>query len=315
MWFSVVNKNLSQLIDVSCVHILTHTSFVTDVVFSPDGTQIATASHRSVQTFEVVTGRKIGSFFNESEEIPGTNLFGLCFSPDGLHLAAAGNGHTWDIKVWDIELIESTELKLGVGAFYDRFTFSPDGKRVVTVNSGDGILKLWDLNWGSNLLTLSFNELATMRLNGRLDSIMILPDGKSIVTNGHELGVAVWEAVESGSFMSRLTIKSRSYRRNSMACFPNGSELLLLGSPDTTLEIWEASVSQKSQELPVVESEKAPRAILKPKHNSVISVGWSPDGKSVFAADIGGYVHFWDAYGRPQFIVNGHTRYRRKDPL
>ncbi len=64
--------------------------------------------------------------------------------------------------------------------------FNPDGSRIVTA-SGDGTVKLWDANNGTDVLTLK----------GHTDAVrtaFFSPDGDRIVSGSDDGTVRIWDA-------------------------------------------------------------------------------------------------------------------------
>ena len=80
-----------------------HTADVRSVVFSPDGSKLASASYdNTVHLWDVETGTAIGSALEgHSSFVPS-----VVFSPDGSKLASA----SWDktVRLWDVEIEEHT---------------------------------------------------------------------------------------------------------------------------------------------------------------------------------------------------------------
>jgi WD40 repeat protein len=112
-----------------------HQGLVLAVIFSSDGSQIATKSlDDSVRVWDI-TGKQLG-------ELKGHGIVGnMSFSPDGKQIATSSNDGT--VRIWDTTGKQLGELKGHQGGDLTAI-FSPDGKRIAT-SSNDGITRIWDI--------------------------------------------------------------------------------------------------------------------------------------------------------------------------
>jgi WD40 repeat protein len=130
-----------------------HRNHVVSLAFSPDGGTLASGSgDRTVKLWEVTTGQ-------EQRTLDGFPAAVTCvvFTPDGRRLAVA-SGTTLSVRDADGggELQQFQTYQRQVAGM----AFSPDGRRLATAAGPDdtsrgGGVKLWDLNTGQELLTLS----------------------------------------------------------------------------------------------------------------------------------------------------------------
>lgn len=116
-----------------------HSHPVTSVVFSPDGTTIATAG-TNIKLWNVRSGQLINTIDKHTDYI---NV--LAYSPDGSKIASASNDRT--AKVWEVpngKLLRSLEDHAsGVNSV----AFRPDGRMLLT-SSIDATIRLWAAETG-----------------------------------------------------------------------------------------------------------------------------------------------------------------------
>jgi WD40 repeat protein len=75
----------------------------------------------------------------------------------------------------------------GHSSFARRLAILPDGLRLASLGDDDGLLKIWDLESGQELLSLAAHE-------GGGDGLTVSPDGDRIATSGWEGSVRIWDA-------------------------------------------------------------------------------------------------------------------------
>ena len=142
---------------------------VMSIVFSPDGTKLASANQiGTVDVWEVATGKKLATIATGGAISPFPGSHSLAFSPDGKKLAVGGGqfrrpdgGVTGQVQLWDLTTGERTAAlngHPGEGCFSNMFAFalsvafSPDGKTVVS--GGARTVGLWEVATGKNLMPI-----------------------------------------------------------------------------------------------------------------------------------------------------------------
>ena len=159
------------------------------VVFSPDGTMLASTSHDfTVQISPladpdatVVLEPHVGSVLDVE------------FSPDGATLLTAADDGTmriWDVSRWSLQ----AELTTSPGGWYS-MAFSPDGA-LLAVSDAAGQIAIIDPTTAA--VERTFSGARTV-----LGDMVFTPDGRSIVAALPDGGVGVWD-VASGALAAEL---------------------------------------------------------------------------------------------------------------
>lgn len=107
--------------------------------------------------------------------------------------------------------------------------FARNGRHIAS-GSGDRTVRVWDIESGQNVLTLSIEDGVT--------TVAISPDGKLVAAGSLDKSVRVWDA-HTGYLMERLE-GADGHRDSvySVAFSPSGRDLVS-GSLDKTIKMWE----------------------------------------------------------------------------
>ena len=125
---------------------LQHKDRLGGLVFSPDGSCLATAEENTaVHLWDCDSWREIIQLPHHGE-----GELTMAFSPDGSQLASAGSPYaSWgQVKLWDLSSPENPRALSGTGAF--DLAFSPDGSRVAAATRVGP--RVWDATTGEEIV-------------------------------------------------------------------------------------------------------------------------------------------------------------------
>jgi hypothetical protein len=195
---------------------LRHKGSVRAVVFSPDGTQLATASGTTARLWQVATGRQAAQIRH------GNSVLAVAFSPDGTMLATAGSKRT--ARLWEVATgRELDQLRQDFG--FKAVAFSPDGTMLATVG-GDHTARLWEVATG--------RELAQLRHDGIVEAVAFSPDGTWLATTDWSTA-RLWEVATRRELVQ---LRHDDIVR-AVAFSPDGTQLAT-ASDDGTARLWAA---------------------------------------------------------------------------
>ncbi|KIM61397.1 hypothetical protein SCLCIDRAFT_59887, partial [Scleroderma citrinum Foug A] len=286
-----------------------HTSFVTSVAFSPDGTRIVIVSgslDKTVRVWDADRGVQIGSPLHGHTSL----VTSVAFSPDGTRIVSGSSDKI--LRVWDADRgVQIGSPLQGHTSSVTSVAFSPDGTRIVS-GSLDKNLRVWGVDGGVHI------DSPLQGHTFSVTSVAFSPDGTRIVSGSHDKTVRVWDADRGVQIGSPIQGHTSSVR--SVSFSPDGTRIVS-GSFDKTVRVWDADrgvhigsplQGHISSITSVAFSPDGTRIISSPLHghtSSVTSVTFSPDGTRIVSGSGDTTVRMWDAdmdvqIGNP---FQGHT--------
>lgn len=202
-------------------------------------------------------------------------VWSLAFSPDGTMLAS-GPGDMVDttdtsIILWDVATGRELRRFRGHSTGVTALAFSPDGRMLASAQWVYGEVKVWDVETGKQLLTLSHDY--------SVYAVVFSPDGELLATGGRGPSwtgeVRLWNVL-TGQQIS--VFKGHTREVHTLAFSPDG-RLLASGADDATVKLW------------MVETGWV--RTLRGHENPVVSVVFSPDGKRLISSDLRSLI-IWD---------------------
>ncbi len=295
---------------------LSHGGPVERAVFSPDGTQILTASYDnkayvwdSLDGHLIITlqghtdkvehadyspdGKTIatasydgtGRLWNSTNGHPLAELRGhkgrvlwTAFSPDGRLVVTAGYDHT--ARIWST--LDGRPLAvLPHDNVVTEAVFSPDGKLIVT-SSWDRTARLWSSTDGRLVKKLlgHTNELLHAEFS---------PDGRRILTTSRDQTARVWDA---GNGNLLMTLQHQALV--AMAKFSSDGSLIVSASEDTTAKLWRSSDG---------------RLLTTLRHDGTVQfANFSPDGRHIITSSFDRTARLWNvSNGKLVGVFQGHN--------
>ncbi|HLO33841.1 MAG TPA: WD40 repeat domain-containing protein [Anaerolineales bacterium] len=313
-----------------------HTASARSVAFSPDGkTLVSGSDDHTLILWNVETGQLIHQLSGHS-----TPVLSVAFSPDGKTLASGSEGST--LILWDVKSGKPVRQLNGHEASVLSVAFSPDGGTLAS-SDADGLVLLWDIStlpkptagneppiheltrhadrvnsvafspngrilaWGRDDGTVILwdltRELLVSQLNGHAASVRSLafsPDGKTLVSGSDDHTLILWD-LQTGRQIGQLSGHTDDVKT---VAFSPDDQTLASGSADHTVALWDVSTALGA-------STQSGGLIGRPLNahaNWVLSIAFSPDGKTLASSGGDGQLILWDvATGQPVRQLSGTT--------
>lgn len=276
-----------------------HTKPVSAIVFSPDGTRLASASDDgTTRVWDLSSGRTLRVLTNAPGARPVTSL---AFSGSGEMLAGA---NTSGARVWAWKRDARLVLE-GHRSFVYRVVFSPDG-RLIASSDWDNTICLWN--------ALTGKRLATLPAVGARGIFSFTFDGTRLIES------MLWDPATGDRVTSpRTPVDEENYKAIAENReFPvfwrqfaqGGAQASLWNDYHTALSADRSKMAKgfMSGEIQILESAANWTARQVTRHDvAVLTIAFSPDGKRLVFGDILGVIKVWDLPGNRELAtLRGH---------
>ncbi|KZP30695.1 hypothetical protein FIBSPDRAFT_978725, partial [Athelia psychrophila] len=249
-----------------------HSSLVWPVVYSPDGTRIASGSYDStIQLWDAISGAHLNTLKGHPD-----GVYSVAFSSDGAMIASGSGDRT--IRLWDAVSGKHLVTLEGHSATVQSVAYSTDGTQIAS-GSQDNTIRLWDSITGTHLNTLKGHSDGVY-------SVAFSPDGAKFASGSSDKTIRLWDAV-SGKHL--MTLKGHLHSVRSVVYSPDGTQIAS-GSQDNTIRLWD-SISGTHLNT------------LKGHFKVVYSVTFSPDGALIASGSMDRTIRLWDAVGGKHLVT------------
>ena len=164
---------------------LRHGGPATSVVFSPDGTVLASGGfgNQIIKVWEVATRRQVAMW-----EVPRdghSRSRSLAFSPDGSQLVSGFQDGT--VRLWDVDTQTEIATLEGHPSWITSVAYSPNGDHLASASYGDyDTVRLWDVATRSQVAALEVPGIRT-------ESVVFSPDGNILATGSQRGHITLWD--------------------------------------------------------------------------------------------------------------------------
>ncbi|MBT6493402.1 MAG: hypothetical protein HOL01_02510, partial [Planctomycetaceae bacterium] len=245
-----------------------------NISFSPDGKTLASCGNKRKLYLWNIAERKLTTTLTHDS----TSFTSAKFLSDGKLLASGHYAGT--LILWDVATGERVKTLAGHEKHLTSIDSSPDGTLLATASMKAGLIKLWSLQKGP--------ELLSFKASSYLFKLAVSRDGRNLLTGGNE-GPRLWN-LENGALLRRFQSSGKSL---GVALSPDGKQALS-GGDAKTLSLWDVETGQKLKE-------------FSGHTNHIRSVAFAPDGQTALSASLDKQAILWDLEsGRELRRLTGH---------
>ena len=252
-----------------------HTDGIYKVLFSPDGSIIATAGlDHTMRLWDVKKGTLEHTLTTDTAN-------SITFSPDGSTIASDDASETI-VRLWDVRTgTLKHNLTTGPMFYIYKVLFSPDSNTIAT-GGFDRTVSLWNAKTGTLKHTLIGHTLD-------IADIALSPGGSTIATGSWDSTVRLWDTKTGTSIH---TLKGHSGDVCSVSFSPDGSTIAT-GDYNGIMHVWNAKTGTLIHTFKAYTDsvEHVGGVQLRIK----FSISFSPDGSTIITGGHNRRVHLWNA--------------------
>ena len=262
-----------------------HGSGVTSVMFSPDGTTVASgAVDGTVKLWNVETQTDVATFEGHAAAVAS-----VAFSANGILLASGSYDGT--VKLWNMNTHANIATLQGHGVLVTSVAFSPDGGTLAS-GAGDGMVKLWDVATHQNTATFGGYDAAILEEGGWITPVAFSPDGGTLAFGAMD-SIELWDVAAEENI---ATFDESLEGVVSVSFSPDG-KTLAFSSWDSSIQLWDVATGTNTATFPLPSQYFLPLPAFQ----------FSPDGTQI-AATLDENVALWDIETGTQInTLFGHT--------
>ncbi|MBI2345115.1 WD40 repeat domain-containing protein [Candidatus Dependentiae bacterium] len=245
-----------------------HTASVNSVVFSSDGTKLATASAEATNNIKIWSTSDWTNTQTLTHTSTGVNS--LAFNSSGTLLASGATAATDNLIIWQVSDWSTVTSKTHSTTGVLSVAYSADGTLLATgADDSSNTIKIWETSGWTNTQTLNQHT-------DSVTSVAFNPAGTLLASASNDDLIKIWS---TSSWTVSQTITASAGNVNAVS-FKNDGKLLASAHADNSVRIW--STTDWSSIKTFADHTQA-----------ITSLAWSADGRRIASSSLDGYAKFY----------------------